>query len=286
MRTLAGTTAHNTTPRGVWVRVPTGGESPRTFGPVAGGRPGGIPGPTVFRPQAPRRRRSVSPDGSEGSGLVDRRVMPAVALASPRTNTGARTREPVRQRREADATSRRSWLPPARTRTSPNPWVGCVIVATDGSTYEGATEPPGGPHAESRRAARCRRRRDGFDARLHARAVLAPRPHPALRRRDHRRGCRAGRRRRRGSRPARQRRGSASAARRGHRRRGGRVRGRSAIAARALPQAPADRPALRRAEARRRHSTAARPRPTARASGSPASPPGATRTACAPRAMP
>ena len=36
----------------------------------------------------------------------------------------------------------------ARTRTSPNPWVGCVIVATDGTTYEGATEPPGGPHAE------------------------------------------------------------------------------------------------------------------------------------------
>ena len=36
----------------------------------------------------------------------------------------------------------------ARTRTSPNPWVGCVIVTADGSTYEGATEPPGGPHAE------------------------------------------------------------------------------------------------------------------------------------------
>lgn len=36
----------------------------------------------------------------------------------------------------------------ARTRTSPNPWVGCVVVAADGSTFEGATEPPGGPHAE------------------------------------------------------------------------------------------------------------------------------------------
>ncbi len=36
----------------------------------------------------------------------------------------------------------------ARTRTSPNPWVGCVIVATDGASFEGATEPPGGPHAE------------------------------------------------------------------------------------------------------------------------------------------
>jgi diaminohydroxyphosphoribosylaminopyrimidine deaminase/5-amino-6-(5-phosphoribosylamino)uracil reductase len=35
-----------------------------------------------------------------------------------------------------------------RTRTSPNPWVGCVIVTHDGQTFEGATEPPGGRHAE------------------------------------------------------------------------------------------------------------------------------------------
>ena len=35
-----------------------------------------------------------------------------------------------------------------RTRTSPNPWVGCVIVTEDGQTFEGATEPPGGRHAE------------------------------------------------------------------------------------------------------------------------------------------
>jgi diaminohydroxyphosphoribosylaminopyrimidine deaminase/5-amino-6-(5-phosphoribosylamino)uracil reductase len=46
-----------------------------------------------------------------------------------------------------------------RTRTAPNPWVGCVVVADgavfgdgagfrDGGVYEGATEPPGGPHAE------------------------------------------------------------------------------------------------------------------------------------------
>ena len=35
-----------------------------------------------------------------------------------------------------------------RTRTSPNPWVGSVLVADDGRTFEGATEPPGGPHAE------------------------------------------------------------------------------------------------------------------------------------------
>jgi diaminohydroxyphosphoribosylaminopyrimidine deaminase/5-amino-6-(5-phosphoribosylamino)uracil reductase len=36
-----------------------------------------------------------------------------------------------------------------RTTTSPNPWVGCVIVTRDGRTAEGATQPPGGPHAEA-----------------------------------------------------------------------------------------------------------------------------------------
>ena len=35
-----------------------------------------------------------------------------------------------------------------RTRTAPNPWVGCVVVAGD-DVYEGATEPPGGAHAEA-----------------------------------------------------------------------------------------------------------------------------------------
>jgi diaminohydroxyphosphoribosylaminopyrimidine deaminase/5-amino-6-(5-phosphoribosylamino)uracil reductase len=35
-----------------------------------------------------------------------------------------------------------------RATTSPNPWVGCVVLAEDGSTYEGATAAPGGPHAE------------------------------------------------------------------------------------------------------------------------------------------
>jgi len=36
-----------------------------------------------------------------------------------------------------------------RTSTSPNPWVGCVIVAADGAVVEGATQPPGGRHAEA-----------------------------------------------------------------------------------------------------------------------------------------
>jgi diaminohydroxyphosphoribosylaminopyrimidine deaminase / 5-amino-6-(5-phosphoribosylamino)uracil reductase len=37
----------------------------------------------------------------------------------------------------------------ARTRTSPNPWVGAVVLAADGCLVgSGATEPPGGRHAE------------------------------------------------------------------------------------------------------------------------------------------
>ncbi len=36
----------------------------------------------------------------------------------------------------------------ARLRTSPNPWVGSVIVDRHGSMFDGATEPPGSAHAE------------------------------------------------------------------------------------------------------------------------------------------
>lgn len=35
-----------------------------------------------------------------------------------------------------------------RLSTAPNPWVGCVIRTVDGRWFEGATEPPGGRHAE------------------------------------------------------------------------------------------------------------------------------------------
>jgi diaminohydroxyphosphoribosylaminopyrimidine deaminase/5-amino-6-(5-phosphoribosylamino)uracil reductase len=35
-----------------------------------------------------------------------------------------------------------------RTSTSPNPWVGALLVTADGTEHEGATEPPGGRHAE------------------------------------------------------------------------------------------------------------------------------------------
>lgn len=37
-----------------------------------------------------------------------------------------------------------------RASTAPNPWVGCVLVGADGTVVgEGATSPPGGPHAEA-----------------------------------------------------------------------------------------------------------------------------------------
>ena len=35
-----------------------------------------------------------------------------------------------------------------RGTTAPNPWVGAVLVTADGPTFEGATEPPPGRHAE------------------------------------------------------------------------------------------------------------------------------------------
>ena len=36
-----------------------------------------------------------------------------------------------------------------RTTTSPNPWVGAVVVDASGEIVAtGATQPPGGPHAE------------------------------------------------------------------------------------------------------------------------------------------
>ena len=44
-----------------------------------------------------------------------------------------------------------------RTTTSPNPWVGCVIVTADGRAAEGATRPPPGPHAEAEALATARR---------------------------------------------------------------------------------------------------------------------------------
>lgn len=36
----------------------------------------------------------------------------------------------------------------SRWLASPNPWVGAVVVADDGTSFEGGTQRPGGPHAE------------------------------------------------------------------------------------------------------------------------------------------
>ncbi len=36
-----------------------------------------------------------------------------------------------------------------RNIASPNPWVGSVVVSAGGTVFEGATAPPGGPHAEA-----------------------------------------------------------------------------------------------------------------------------------------
>lgn len=36
-----------------------------------------------------------------------------------------------------------------RVRAHPNPWVGAVLLSTDGAVFEGATDVPGGPHAEA-----------------------------------------------------------------------------------------------------------------------------------------
>src|SRR3954454_3420002 len=37
---------------------------------------------------------------------------------------------------------------PVRTTTAPNPWVGAALVTDDGRIFTGATQPPGGAHAE------------------------------------------------------------------------------------------------------------------------------------------
>jgi diaminohydroxyphosphoribosylaminopyrimidine deaminase / 5-amino-6-(5-phosphoribosylamino)uracil reductase len=49
----------------------------------------------------------------------------------------------------------------ARPVSPPNPWVGCVLEAVDGTRVEGVTAAVGGPHAEA--AAIAAARRDGID---------------------------------------------------------------------------------------------------------------------------
>ena len=75
-----------------------------------------------------------------------------------------------------------------RHLTSPNPWVGAVLVASDGRAYNGATSPPGGPHAERHALASAGAAAKGATLVTTPRAVRPPRPHRAVRRVDHRRG--------------------------------------------------------------------------------------------------
>ncbi len=59
------------------------------------------------------------------------------------TDTGTETvrvQAAMQQARAAAAT--------VRATTSPNPWVGCALLTRDGRCFTGATEPPGGRHAE------------------------------------------------------------------------------------------------------------------------------------------
>ncbi len=90
-----------------------------------------------------------------------------------------------------------------RGRTSPNPPVGAVILAADGTLAgEGATAPARRPARRGHRARRGRRPRARRHRRRHPRAVRAHRPHRAVRRRADRRRRRAGRVRRRRPHPA------------------------------------------------------------------------------------
>ena len=61
-------------------------------------------------------------------------------------------------------TGRSSSVEPARRHSPPNPWVGCVIVRDGEVVGEGATEPPGGPHAEVVALARAGERARGATA--------------------------------------------------------------------------------------------------------------------------
>jgi len=88
------------------------------------------------RPGRRRRRAGPVPYRSRGATLV--------VVATGRTGEEAHRpdvdRDCMRLAIEAGAGS--------RGRTSPNPWVGAVLATADGALFTGATQPPGGPHAE------------------------------------------------------------------------------------------------------------------------------------------
>ena len=202
----------------------------------------------------------------------------------------------ARRRRRGDSAARpsRTWPGPSSSPRAPGPAprptpgsARCVVPAGgDGPVFEGATAPPGGPHAEvvALRRGRPPGRRPGRHP-LHARsspashhgrtppcvdAVSAP-------------GVRPGGGGRARPRPAgRAARGSRRLRAAGLEVATGRAADRGGRAAGAVPEAPADRPAVGGAQAGGHRSTGAPPPPTAPAAGSPARRPGPTPTASGP----
>src|SRR5262245_16382216 len=67
------------------------------------------------------------------------------AWASPRASVGKTSVAEQDEARMAEAVAAAAAV---RATTSPNPWVGAVLVTPDGASFTGATEPPGRRHAE------------------------------------------------------------------------------------------------------------------------------------------
>ena len=81
---------------------------------------------------------------------VRMRARAAVATCAPPRRVRCCRVPPERMRVDDEATMQRAIANAATVRalTSPNPWVGAVIETTAGALFDGATCPPGGPHAE------------------------------------------------------------------------------------------------------------------------------------------
>src|SRR5262245_61898136 len=67
------------------------------------------------------------------------------ACASARASVGKTNVAEQDEARMAEAVAAAATV---RARTTPNPWVGAVLVTPDGASFAGATEPPGARHAE------------------------------------------------------------------------------------------------------------------------------------------
>jgi diaminohydroxyphosphoribosylaminopyrimidine deaminase/5-amino-6-(5-phosphoribosylamino)uracil reductase len=103
---------------------------------------GAVAGPTRWNSEADGH----SPDESTGACHIPPRSLPAAGLSCSylrkfhMRQQAMNDEQAMQMAVEVAAT--------ARLRTSPNPWVGCVIVCRDGRVLIGATEPPGQRHAE------------------------------------------------------------------------------------------------------------------------------------------